>query len=91
MNLFQIQELEDYCSKADSHSNPKTLKVVEGTEREGKVGQIYRIRAVTFPLTFMIQWQADGLNKEQFDTHVSVLLEHGHMKGRLEDLSTGRF
>jgi hypothetical protein len=90
MNLFKIQELEDYCVKADCHTNPKTLKIVEGTERLVAGQPRFRIRAVTFPLTFMIQWQAEGLTKEKFDSHVGILVDHGHMKGRLEDLSTGR-
>tara|TARA_Y100000296_G_C5105670_1_gene222414 strand:- start:562 stop:837 length:276 start_codon:yes stop_codon:yes gene_type:complete len=90
MNLFKIVDLEDYCSRVDCHTNPKTLKIMEGGKRLVGGEPRYRIRAITFPLTFMIQWDAEELSLAQFESYVSTLKAHGHTKGSLEDLSTGR-
>ena len=90
MNLFKIEDLQAYCTRVDCHNNPKTLKIVEGAQRIVNGEPTYGIRAITFPLTFMIQWQANELTREQFDCYANILKDHGHTTGSLEDLSTGR-
>ncbi len=89
MNLFKIDDIKDYCNKSISHNNPKTLKIVEGTMRVVNDQPRYRLKAITFPLTFMIQWQGDDLDKEVFDHYVEMLVDCNHTKGKLEDFTTG--
>ena len=89
MNLFKIDDIKDYCTKSVSHNNPKTLKIVEGTMRIVSDEPKYRLKAITFPLTFMIQWQGEDLDKETFEHYVQMLLDCDHTKGKLEDFTTG--
>ena len=49
----------------------------------------YRLKAITFPPTFMIQWQGEDLDKETFEYYVQMLLDCDHTKGKLEDFTTG--
>ncbi len=88
MKLMKIIELEDYLKTADAYDNPKTLKIVES----GSGGGVFWTKAITFPMTFQIQWHrsyngVDALTQSARD--LETIVRHNHMKGKVEDITTG--
>ncbi len=84
MQIVKFKELESYIEKADAYDSPKTIKVVEGWKKETDC----RIRAVTFPLTFQMEWtwtmKGEGAQMP-FEVHMETLRAHGHAIGHIAD------
>jgi|SRR3972149_2451821 len=90
MKKIELNKLEDYLTTAGAHSNPKTLKVVEAFKGE----KCWGLRAVTFPVTFILEWKKyfnlDEVGKAEYNTTLTSLLEQGHLEGKVTDITTGR-
>ncbi len=87
MKIFMLDELEDYITKSESYTNPKTMKVVEKTA----FGSGFTLVAVTFPSTYMVQWSKDykGDNADiMCEADFKKLKEQEHLSGRIGDITT---
>ncbi len=86
MKHLVITHLEQYLSMADSHENPKVPKIVEiGDSQKGPW-----IRAITYPYSFLFEWQKYfPENQIHRDEVAKTLKDHGHIEGRVRDLTTG--
>ena len=85
MKQFTIENISNYLDKANAYDNPKTMKVVQvQVVSEGLI----RVRAVTFPQTFIIEWTQD-LVSEDAKTWIDQLEAVGHVRGTVKDVTTG--
>ena len=84
MQIVKFKDLEDYIEKADAYNSPKTIKIVEGWKKETDC----RIIAVTFPLTFRMEWtwtmRGEGA-QDPFEVHMETLRSHGHAIGKITE------
>ena len=84
MQIVEFKALEDYLEKADVYDSPKTIKIVEGWKKESDC----RIKAVTFPLTFRMEWSwtmRGEFCQDSFDIHLATLKAHKHSIGRITE------
>ena len=84
MQMIKFSTLEDYLEKVDAYDSPKTIKIVECYRKETDC----RLRAITFPLTFQMEWQWFLKGEEAqwaFDIHLETLKAHGHRVGKITE------
>ena len=91
MQTITLTKIGDYLKKADPYNNPRTLKVVE--IYTNPVTETYKLRAITFPQTFMIQWIFQGKGeeaKEEMESFIKELKDHDHIEGKVTEISGER-
>lgn len=84
MQIVRFNSLSDYLEKVDAYDSPRTIKIVEPYKKETDC----RLKAITFPLTFQMEWSWTSREEDAqvvFETHLSTLKEHHHAIGKITE------